>query len=46
MMPERTPTPAAKRQRLPIEALERVGEAVYGAEDDPLTRQYRATMGG
>ena len=29
-----------------IEALGRVGEAVYGAEDDPLTRRYRATMGG
>ena len=29
-----------------IEALGRVGEAVYGAEDDPLTRQFRATMAG
>ncbi len=27
-----------------IEALGRVGEAAYGAEDDPLTRQFRATM--
>ncbi len=27
-----------------IEALGQVGEAAYGAEDDPLTRQYRATM--
>ena len=27
-----------------IEALGRVGEAAYGGEDDPLTRQYRATM--
>ncbi len=29
-----------------IEALEHVGEAAYGAEDDPLTRQFRATMAG
>jgi len=29
-----------------IEALGQVGEAAYGAEDDPLTRQYRATMAG
>ncbi len=29
-----------------IRALERVGEAAYGAEDDPLTRQYREAMGG
>ncbi len=29
-----------------IEALGRVGEAGHGAEDDPLTRQYRATMTG
>ncbi len=29
-----------------IEALARVGEAAHGAEDDPLTRQYRATMAG
>ena len=29
-----------------IDALGRVGEAAYGAEDDPLTRQYRATMEG
>ena len=27
-----------------IEALGQVGEAAYGAEDDHLTRQYRATM--
>ena len=29
-----------------IEALEHVGDAAYGAEDDPLTRQYRAMMAG
>ncbi len=29
-----------------IEALGRVGEVAHGAEDDPLTRQYRATMAG
>ncbi len=29
-----------------IDALGRVGEAAYGAEDDPLARQYRATMAG
>ena len=29
-----------------IEALEHVGEVAQGAEDDPLTRQYRATMAG
>ncbi len=29
-----------------IEALEQVGDAAYGAEDDTLTRQYRATMAG
>jgi len=29
-----------------IEALGRVGEIVDGAEDDPLTRQFRATMAG
>ncbi len=27
-----------------IEALEHVREAAHDAEDDPLTRQYRATM--
>ncbi len=27
-----------------IEALGRVGETALGTEDDPLTRQYRATM--
>ena len=29
-----------------IEALERIGDAVAGAEDDRLTKQYRATMAG
>ena len=29
-----------------IDALGQVGEAAYGADDDPLTRQYRATMAG
>ena len=29
-----------------IEALGHVGATAYGAEDDPLTRQYRATMAG
>ena len=29
-----------------IEALGRVGGAAHGAEDDPLTPRYRATMAG
>ncbi len=29
-----------------IDALGQVGVAAYGAEDDPLTRQFRATMAG
>ncbi len=47
------PLPTKKGLALPIEhvparidALGRVDEASYGAEDDPLTRQYRAMMAG
>jgi len=47
------PLPTKKGLALPIEhvpalieALGRIGEVAYGAEDDPLTRQYRATMAG
>ncbi len=47
------PLPTKKGLAFPVEqvpalidALGRVGEAAYGAEDDPLTRQYRATMAG
>ena len=45
------PLPTKKGLAFPVEqvpalidALGRVGEAEHGAEDDPLTRQYRATM--
>ena len=47
------PLPTKKGLAFPVEqvpaliaALERVDEAVHGAEDDPLARQYRVTMAG